>query len=79
MPSAPTTQNATLRAFVQKPLTAWLKKTIQGIFNDPSSTETFDIVLEAVVGAIKDTIGNQPGGEAALRQFALEILDKMSE
>lgn len=72
-------QRDTLRSFVQKPLTAWLRRTIKGVFTDPNSTEAFDITAEAVAGAVKDVIGSQPNGSAVLRQLALELLDQTTE
>lgn len=79
MTNATASQRDTLRQFVQKPLTAWLRKTLAGIFANPASTEALDITVEAVAGALNDVIGDQVGGRAALKQLALEILDQSSE
>jgi hypothetical protein len=62
-------------AMVHKPLAAWLKTIMQGVFKHPKSSDACDMTAEAVVLALRDTIGNLPAGKAVLKRIALDILE----
>jgi len=74
-PAASGTSRKTLRDMVHKPLRAWLRTIMQGVFADPQGSDACDITAEAVVLALQDTIGSLPNGKAVLKRTALEILD----
>ena len=62
--------------FIRTPLEAWIKVGMQKSFPHPLSSESCNIMAEAVGLAVMNTIGSSPMGKAALHQLALDILDK---
>lgn len=57
----------------------WTEDIMKGYFDDPKSSESQQLVLEAYAGAITTIASRLPNRTAVLKTFLLELQDSISK